>query len=123
MEDAGWFAPIMKLRKYFNLNMRGEAVATVGYPLSLPDLPGIEFAIVRPMSWSEQILPVWQVIHVRSGLRVMYTRSHEETRERAKAAAMAELERAGKSKGWKAVVRKLKRAKTPCIVTALESMK
>ena len=115
----------MKARAYFNLYEGGqvEAAETYGYPLTLPNLDGIEFAIVRPVQWGAITAKCgWQVIHVRSGLRLMRG-GMERNRAGARASAMAELERAGKKYGWDKVVRKLKRAKTPCIVEALKAAK
>ncbi len=114
----------MKPRQYYNASTEGRPMVTYGYPLSLPDLDGIEFAIVRPpgklgVIWRDS----WQVIHVRSGLRVMLWYRSASTREAAKQSAMAELERVGKKRGWKAVVRDLKRAKTSSIVAALKADK
>jgi hypothetical protein len=113
----------MKPQTFYSL-VRGlgeeHPVATPGYPLTLPNLEGVEFTIVRPISWSEQTLPDrWQVIHVRSGLRVMYGLGHAATRVKARESAMAELERIGSAKGWPAVLRKLKRARNEAIMEAL----
>ena len=115
----------MKTRKYFNCYEGGrtEAAETIGYPLSLPNLEGIEFAIVRPVDWGATMARRgWQVIHVRTGKRVMYRKENEANTAAARESAMAEIERAGKKFGWDKLVRKLKRAKTPCIVAALKAL-
>ena len=115
----------MKTRKYFNFYDGGStgAAETVGYPLSLPNLDGIEFAIVRPMDWGATMATRgWQVIHVRTGKRVMYRKGNEANTAAARESAMAEIERAGKKFGWENLARKLKRAKTPCIVAALKGL-
>ena len=111
----------MKPRKYFNLrNLWGqsEPSETTGYPLSLPDLDGIEFATVRPLDGEG-----WHVIHVRTGMRVMYRYRSEESKSAAKESAMAEIERVAKKMGWAKMERDLRRRKTPCIVAALAKVK
>jgi hypothetical protein len=110
----------MKARKYFNLYCGLVAAETYGYPLTLPNLDGVEFAIVHPVKWGPTLGKGWQVIHVMSGHKITYNGA-EKTRERAKASAMAVLERVGKEHGWKWVVRRAKR-KTPCIVEALKAL-
>ena len=113
----------MKPRMYFNSATRfwdtTVASPTMGYPLTLPNLDGIEFAVVRPINDTK----TWQVIHVRSGLRCMYRRHSEKTQKAAKLSCMAELEHYGKKMGWEKMVRRLKRKRTSCIVDALAQLK
>lgn len=112
----------MKQQKYFNAasTLSGTvARETTGYPLILPNLDGIEFAVVRPINNTK----TWQVIHVRSGLRCMYRYRDEKTQSAAKASCMAEIEHYGKKMGWEKMVRQLKRKKTPCIVESLAQLK
>lgn len=114
----------MKKQIYYNNYCGREACETTGYTISLPVLDGIEFAVVRPSNWGcSASIKGWQVIHVCSGCRIAYRDHSEPTIAEAIASAKAMLASRAKVKGWAAIVRKIKRSKTPHIIAALEKQR
>jgi len=110
----------MKPRTFFNLYYGREAQPTTGYPMTLPNFDGVQFAVVHPITnGGNSARRRWQVIHVRSGCKITYAGS-EKTKKRAIDSAMADIECTIKNKGWKWTLRKAKRAKNPIIVAALK---
>lgn len=110
----------VKPQTFYNL-MSGAvetAVATPGYPLQLPGLDGVEFAVVRPITWGGGLVTDrWQVIHVRSGNRI--GSENLPTRRKAIMHAQDCLGANAREHGWPWVVRKAKRAKHSAILAAL----